>query len=93
MQDCLLAVDVFSDFAHEDGDVLLAALRPRGPALEQALRQARADRLPVLFGNDTQGVWDGDARGLVERALAGPGGEVLRPLAPVEGEAFLVKPR
>ena len=93
MRDCLLVVDVFSDFSHEDGDKLLGALRKRSFELRTTLREAREARTPVVFANDTSGVWDGDARRLVERALVGPGGDVLRALAPIDGEAFLVKPR
>jgi nicotinamidase-related amidase len=93
LRDCLLVVDVFSDFSHEDGDALLAAFRNRASALARTVQEARERRLPVIFANDTRGVWDGDARGLVERALAGPGGDLLRPLTPADGEAFLVKPR
>jgi nicotinamidase-related amidase len=38
-------------------------------------------------------VWDGDGRRLVREALDGPGGELLEPLAPGEGESLVVKPR
>jgi nicotinamidase-related amidase len=93
LRDCLLVVDVFSDFSHEQGDALLEAFRGRANALAHVLQEARERKLPVIFANDTSGMWDGDARGLVERALAGPGGDLIRPLIPDEGEAFLVKPR
>jgi nicotinamidase-related amidase len=93
VQDCLLAVDLFSDFEHEDGGALLESFARRRAGAASALAAARADSLPVLFANDTRGVWDGDARALVERALAGPAGELLEPLAPRGGEAFIVKPR
>jgi nicotinamidase-related amidase len=93
VRDCLLVVDVLTDFAHEDGDVLLQSFRERAPALEKALRDARERGVPVVYANDTHGIWDGDSRALVQRALAGAGGEVLRPLAPADGDAVLVKPR
>lgn len=93
MNDCLLAVDVFNDFDHDDGAKLLDSLRLRRDGFAGALHSARARAIPVVFANDTFGVWDGDARALVERALAGPGGDVLRELTPQDGESFLVKPR
>jgi len=93
MKDCLLAVDVFGDFSHEDGDRLLASLRDRAGGFVHTLDAARRREIPVLFANDTHGVWDGDSRALVERALAGPGRDVLEALVPRDDEAFLVKPR
>ena len=93
MNDCLLAVDLFDDFGHEHGERLLQSLRRRREGFTDALEGARERRLPVVFANDTWGVWDGDARGLVERALAGPGGEVLTSLVPRPHEAFVVKRR
>jgi nicotinamidase-related amidase len=93
MKDCLLAVDVFGDFEHEDGERLLASLRERAAGFVRTLDDARRRGMPVVFANDTYGVWDGDVRRLVERAVAGRGGDVLGQLEPREGEAFLVKPR
>jgi nicotinamidase-related amidase len=93
LRDCLLAVDLFSEFDHEDGGALLRSLRERRSGFEDALAQARARGIPVVYANDTYGVWDGDMRALVGRALAGPGGEVLGALEPRDGEAFIVKPR
>jgi nicotinamidase-related amidase len=93
VNDCLLAVDLFGDFAHDDGVRLLGSLRDRQDGFTGAFEGARRRGVPVLFANDTHGVWDGDARGLIERALAGPGGDVLKALAPRPGESFIVKPR
>jgi nicotinamidase-related amidase len=47
----------------------------------------------VVYANDNLGVWDGDAPRLVRQALEGPGGELVRPIVPREGETFVVKPR
>ena len=93
MRDCLLAVDLFSDFSHEDGDRLLASLRERASGLVHAVEKARARSLPIVYANDTFGVWNGDANALVRRALDGPGGEVLATVAPHDDDAFIAKPR
>lgn len=93
MSQVLLVVDVFSDFKHEDGEALLASVRRRWRAMEAALVTAREGSMHVIFANDTHGVWDGDMRALLQRALEGSGGDVLAPLAPLENEAFVVKPR
>ena len=93
MRDALLIVDVFQDFEHEDGDALLRSFGARQPALVRALEDARNRDVPVVYANDSHGVWDGDARRLVRAAVAGKGGGLVRAITPQEGERFVVKPR
>ena len=93
MRDALLLVDILNDFEHEDGDRLLESFRERQPALVEAIERARAEDVPVVYANDNYGVWDGDAPGLIRRALQGRGGDLVEPVAPNEGETFVVKPR
>jgi nicotinamidase-related amidase len=91
VREALLVVDAISDFRHADGERLVASLREHAGALEAALRRAREDRLPVLYVNDANGVWDGDAPGAVRRALAGPGGDVIARIAPRADDLFVFK--
>jgi nicotinamidase-related amidase len=93
MRDCLLAVDLFTDFTHEDGDRLLESLRERASGLTRAVELARERSLPLIYANDNFGVWNGDSTALVRRALAGPGGDELAQVAPRDDDAFIVKPR
>lgn len=93
MRDALLLVDVVQGFEHEDAEELLASFRARHAGFVRALQQARSDGIPVVYANDNFGVWDGDAPRLVREALEGPGGELVRRIAPREGETFVVKPR
>ena len=94
MNDCLLVVDVFNDFDHKDGDVLLRSFRERVPPMVEAILAARAAEIPVVYANDQLDRWDSDATGLVRAALAArPGGEVIAPLAPAPGDSFVLKPR
>jgi nicotinamidase-related amidase len=93
VRDALLLVDVINTFDHEDGERLLESFRDRHEGLVRALERARRDRVPVVYANDNVGVWDGDAPGLVERAVDGPGGDLVRAIAPREGDLFVLKPR
>ena len=93
MRDALLIVDVFQDFGHEDGDALLRSFRARQPALVRALDDARSSGVPVVYANDSYGAWDGDAPRLVREAVGGKGGAFVAPVAPREGDRFVVKPR
>lgn len=89
----LLLVDVFDDFGHEDGASLLRSFETAQPHMLRALADARAAGTPVVYANDTKGHWHGDRNLLLERALDGPGGDLIRPLAPAADDRFVVKPR
>jgi nicotinamidase-related amidase len=93
MRDAMLLVDVLDDFRHEDGDRLLASFRERFPALERRLLAARSARVHVVFANDNKGIWDGDGRALVRRALDGPAGDLISRIAPSGDDRLVVKPR
>jgi nicotinamidase-related amidase len=93
VKDALLLVDLIGDFEHEDGDALLASFRERHEAIAAVIDDARRREIPVIYANDNAGIWDGNAQRLVREALAGPGGDLLRPLVPQEGDRFVVKPR
>jgi nicotinamidase-related amidase len=93
MRDCLLLVDLFNDFQHEDGDVLLACFRDRFPALRELIQAAQQQGTPIVYANDSFGKFDGDGRGIVERAQGGPAGHLLETIAPRREDRFIVKPR
>ena len=92
MRDALLVIDVFNEFDHADGDLLLASFRQRKLGMVEAIASARRDRTPVIYVNDQHGRWDADASGLVQRAIA-RGGDLIAPLEPRPSEAFVLKPR
>jgi nicotinamidase-related amidase len=94
MRDGLLVVDVFNDFDHEGGNVLLASFQERLPRMVEAIAAARAADVSVVYVNDQLERWDADGPGLVRSALsADPSGEVIAPLAPEPGDRFVLKPR
>jgi nicotinamidase-related amidase len=94
VKDALLLVDVIQEFRHEGADQLLESFTRRHAALRAALDRARGDGIPVIYANDNQGVWDGDAAGLVRRAAQhGRAAELVGAVAPREGDMFVIKPR
>jgi len=93
MRDCLLLVDLFDDFQHEDGDRLLACFRDRFPALRELIRVSREQATSIVYANDSFGIFDGDAHGVVERATRGPAGQLVERIAPAREDRFIVKPR
>ena len=82
-----------NDFRHEDGEQLLATFRERHDGLVAALAAARSAGIPVIYANDNDGAWDGDAPRLVQKAVDGLGGALVAAIAPQEGDRFVVKPR
>jgi nicotinamidase-related amidase len=94
VRDALVLVDVINDFRHEDGEALLRSFRERLRGLQGAIREARQREIPIVYANDNEGIWDGDAKRLVRHAVEqGLGGELVAAIAPVEGDRFVVKPR
>lgn len=93
MKSALLLVDVIKDFGHEDGERLLASFRSRHAALAELLGVARREGTAVLYGNDSDEPWDSDAPGLVRRALAGKGGDLVAAVAPRPGDCVVLKRR
>ena len=93
MRDCLVLVDLFDDFGHEDGEALLASFCARLEGISLLLSCARGRQLPVVYANDPAGVFDGDVRRIVARARAGPARARVEPLVPLPGDRFVVKPR
>jgi nicotinamidase-related amidase len=89
----LLAIDVISTFEHEDADAVLSSFRARIDGMEAALERARAAGMRVVYVNDANGKWDGDAPSHVRRAVEGRGGDVVRRIAPREDDLFFFKPR
>lgn len=94
MRDALVLVDVVQRFDHDDGDALLASYRDRLGGMRALLDRARGAGIPVVYVNDVDGRWDGDAPGLVRRAKEeGRGGDLVAALAPRAGDRFVLKPR
>jgi nicotinamidase-related amidase len=91
--DAVLVVDVFNDFAHDDGEALLESFRERAGRMREVIEAGRARGVPVIYVNDEHGRWRADAPALVETALAGPGGDAIAPLAPGPDDRVLLKER
>jgi nicotinamidase-related amidase len=93
VRDCLLLIDVLSDFSHDDGGRLAEAFADSLPALEALLGSARDAGVPVVYANDHFGDWTADRQSLVERGRRGPLGDRIGAIAPGPGEPLLIKPR
>jgi nicotinamidase/pyrazinamidase len=94
VRDALVVIDVITDFQHPDGARLQASFCERQPALLEAIEDARARSLPVIYVNDSHDAWDAEIPAWIRRTIArAPAGELLEAVAPAAGDAFLRKPR
>jgi nicotinamidase-related amidase len=87
----LLIVDMLSDYSFPDAEQLLE--KAERPA--RHMRQARdaADKAGVLvaYANDIHGLWSCSREAVCERALNGRCPDLVRPLMPRPGDAFMHK--
>jgi nicotinamidase-related amidase len=72
----------------------LRRYRERHGALTEAIAQARAAGLPIVYANDNDGAWNSDAPALVEHAVEqGKAGPLVEAVAPKPGDTVVLKPR
>jgi nicotinamidase-related amidase len=92
--DALILVDVIADFGHDNGGKLVEAFRRALPNVQDVIRRARSDGMPVVYANDHFGTWSGDrATILAEAFRRAPDPALLEAVTPEAGDAFLAKPR
>jgi nicotinamidase-related amidase len=93
VRDALVLVDVVQTFEH-DGRRAAAGVVPLAPrGFVAALERARADGVPVVYANDTFGVWDGDAPRLVRSGSLARAASWWTRSRRARARRFVVKPR
>ena len=90
----LVVVDVLSTYDHEDADRLAETAREALPGVRRLLEAARAHDVLTVYVNDNFGVWNAGRAEIVEHVRPGDRfAELVEPLLPAEGTAFVVKAR
>ncbi len=89
----LLIIDMINPLDFEGAEDLL----PKVDAVAGVVLRLRgeADRLdvPVIYVNDNYGHWHSEHSRLIDACMAGPGGHVVRRVAPRESDFFVIKPQ
>jgi nicotinamidase-related amidase len=93
MSTALLVVDMLNTYDHEDGDRLRESARKMIPNLRDLIGTARANDVLTVWVNDNHGDWTIGRRRLTEWARENGDPELIDPIAPPDGTAFLVKAR
>ncbi|MBE2315524.1 cysteine hydrolase [Solirubrobacter sp. CPCC 204708] len=90
----LIVVDMLNAYDHEDADQLAECVERQLPQMVQ-LRDTAAERDDILlvYVQDNYDAWEVGREQLVDRALKGEHPELVEPIAPSDGVAFLPKGR
>jgi nicotinamidase-related amidase len=93
MATALLVIDMLNPYDHEDADRLAGNVEGIVEPLAELIAKARESEVELIYVNDNYGDFAASGQALVERALAGRHPELVEPLVPPEGCAFLQKVR
>jgi nicotinamidase-related amidase len=89
----LLVVDMLNAYDHPEADRLAERVEKALPGIGSMLERARDEGLPVIYVNDNYDDWNTSAEELAERAMNGAHPELVEPVLPAEGHAFVIKAR
>jgi len=89
----LVVIDMINTYDHDDADLLLPSVKTVVPAVAGLLDRAREHGAPVIYVNDNFGEWRSHHGELLDRALAGPQADLVKPVRPDDASLFVVKAR
>ncbi|MFD6888025.1 isochorismatase family cysteine hydrolase [Streptomyces sp. NPDC059957] len=89
----LIVIDMLNTYAHEDAEALVPSVREALPGVTTLLGHARASHSPVLYVNDNFGQWRSHHGEILQAALEGRHGDLVKPVAPDADALFVVKAR
>jgi nicotinamidase-related amidase len=89
----LLILDMISEFDFPDGDRLRRPATVAAHTISRLRARAHAAKVPVIYVNDTRGVWESDQRAFIARCLASRGAAVVEQIVPETQDYFMFKPR
>jgi len=89
----LVVVDMVNPYRFPDADAVAANAPVPARRIAKLLERARAEDVPVIYVNDNYGDWNSSSEELLRHALEGEHPELVEPLAPEPGDAFVIKAR
>jgi nicotinamidase-related amidase len=93
MPAAVLVIDMLNPYDHDDGDMLAASAADAVGPLRTLVARAREAEVDVIYVNDNLGDFAATRDDLVQRALDGRRPELVEPIVPPDGCAFLQKVR
>jgi len=89
----LIVIDMLNPYDHEDADELAANVERIVDPLAELVERARDSDVELIYVNDNYGDFAASRDDLVRRAVDGRHPELVEPLLPPDGCAFLQKVR
>lgn len=91
----LLLIDVINAFDFDGGELLVEQATTTIAPIKRLITKARAAGAPIIYANDNYGNWTETFDTLVARCQSDDnrGCEVVRALAPQDGDHFILKPK
>jgi nicotinamidase-related amidase len=89
----LIVIDMLNPYEHEDADELAANVEGMVAPLRELIERARESDVELVYVNDNYGDFAASRDDIVDRAVGGRRPELVEPLVPPEGCAFLPKVR
>jgi nicotinamidase-related amidase len=89
----LIVIDMLNRYEHEDAEPLLQSVSQVVDTIAKLTAAAEKHDLQVVYVNDNYGEWNAGRTELCERALAGSHANLVKPVLPPDGAAFLTKAR
>ena len=89
----LVVVDMISTYDFPDADEVAGNAGDAVERIAGLLHRARDEGVQVIYVNDNYGDWNSSHEELFAKAMNGRHPELVEPLAPQEGDAFVIKAR
>ena len=89
----LVVVDMINPYDFPDADAVAANAADAVANIRRLLDSCRAEGVQVIYVNDNYGDWNSSSEELYRHAMEGRHPELVEPLVPREGEAFVIKAR
>jgi nicotinamidase-related amidase len=89
----LIIIDMLNPYDHEDADVLTKNVEPIVPTLARLIADANAHDIELIYVNDNYGDFAATRDDLIRAAQDGRRPDLIEPILPPKGVAFLQKAR
>jgi nicotinamidase-related amidase len=89
----LVVIDMITTYDFPDADAVARHAPAAVENIARLLDRARDEGIEVIYVNDNHGDWNSSREELLEKAMEGKHPELIEPIAPKEGDAFVIKAR
>lgn len=89
----LVVIDMITPYDYRDAEIVAEHAPEPVANIARLLERCRAEGVRIIYVNDNYRDWDCSPAELVSDALAGQHPELVEPLLPQPGEAFILKVR